>query len=374
MKSLNNHLLAWITGLGLGLFSQVGVHAETVPAPASGDIFIGFRASGGDGASNSYLIKVGTYSQLSAVAAGTTTTLSSLGDVGADLAAVYGADWHSRPDLFWGVFGIGSSASAVVYASRERVSDAVASVTWPTLTDTTRASTFSQVNSVINSIGGYRSSVATANSPYATLQVNFSGAASYQYQVASPGTSDFGSVSQWTGIEGDFGSGVSGTALDLYRFTPSGVSRLGYFKITSSGQIRYTSPSAVTDSDLDGLVDTWEQQYFGNLTSQNGTSDADGDGQSNLDEQVFGTNPASAADAFRLANFARSAGSVAFTFQSIPSRTYQVYYSTDLSASSWQLIDTVSGGATPSSVNYQDTNPARIANSKGFYRIAVVAP
>jgi hypothetical protein len=44
------------------------------------------------------------------------------------------------------------------------------------------------------------------------------------------------------------------------------------------------------DSDSDGLVDTWELQYFGNL-SQTGTGDPDGDGLDNLAEEDAGTNP-----------------------------------------------------------------------------------
>jgi len=45
------------------------------------------------------------------------------------------------------------------------------------------------------------------------------------------------------------------------------------------------------DTDSDGLPDSWEITYFGNITSQNGTGDPDGDGQSNLQEYQAGTHP-----------------------------------------------------------------------------------
>ncbi len=49
-------------------------------------------------------------------------------------------------------------------------------------------------------------------------------------------------------------------------------------------------PITMGDSDSDGLVDTWELQYFGNL-AQDGAGDPDGDGLSNTDEQAAGTHP-----------------------------------------------------------------------------------
>jgi uncharacterized repeat protein (TIGR02543 family) len=56
-----------------------------------------------------------------------------------------------------------------------------------------------------------------------------------------------------------------------------------------------TRPATITahfavDSDSDGLPDTWEQQYFGNL-GQSGGEDADSDAVSNLAEYQLGTNP-----------------------------------------------------------------------------------
>jgi hypothetical protein len=46
------------------------------------------------------------------------------------------------------------------------------------------------------------------------------------------------------------------------------------------------------DSDNDGMPDDWEMQYFGSL-DRDGTGDFDGDGISDLDEYLNGTDPAS---------------------------------------------------------------------------------
>ena len=243
ISSTFHRLKTLLLAAALGFTPQAS-HAQNVPNPASGDIFIGFRASDGEGASTSYLVKVATYSQLSGVSVGSSISLSSLGDIASDLSATYGANWSTRANLHWGAFGIGSSASAIIFGSRERNSAVPEPLPWPALGDIARQSTFSQLNSTLNSIGGYRSSAATANSSVATLQTNFSGAASYNYQVATPGTSDFGSVSQWTNIEGNFGAGVSGTSLDLFRITSAGVNRVGSFSISNSGVISFTARSA----------------------------------------------------------------------------------------------------------------------------------
>lgn len=46
------------------------------------------------------------------------------------------------------------------------------------------------------------------------------------------------------------------------------------------------------DSDIDGLRDSWEMQYFGDITSQSGADmGPDADGATNLEEQSAGTNP-----------------------------------------------------------------------------------
>ena len=45
------------------------------------------------------------------------------------------------------------------------------------------------------------------------------------------------------------------------------------------------------DNDGDGLQDEWELSYFVSLSQEDGTGDPDGDGLSNLEEEVLGTDP-----------------------------------------------------------------------------------
>ena len=46
-----------------------------------------------------------------------------------------------------------------------------------------------------------------------------------------------------------------------------------------------------TDTDADGLPDSWELHYFGDLTTSDGTGDFDGDGLNDYYEYLAGTNP-----------------------------------------------------------------------------------
>jgi large repetitive protein len=55
---------------------------------------------------------------------------------------------------------------------------------------------------------------------------------------------------------------------------------------------RMDGRNAVTDdNDGDGLPDLWENTYFGNIFSQNGNGDPDGDGINNAEEYADGTDP-----------------------------------------------------------------------------------
>jgi List-Bact-rpt repeat protein len=85
--------------------------------------------------------------------------------------------------------------------------------------------------------------------------------------------------------------GATGDSLQLSNL--SGTNFGSYTVRLSNGSGSVTSaPAAIwPDSNGNGLPDWWEMQYFGNL-NQTASGDFDGDGVSNFDEYVEGTNPA----------------------------------------------------------------------------------
>lgn len=337
--------LGVLAGLAIPITSLT---AAPIPAPVAGELYLAFRAGGRDGASDSYIIKLGADTTFRNAAAGTSFPVSGLGNIAADLTSSYGPDWNTRDDLFWGIFGVRSSASSIVYASRERSPAAAESIAWNALDLISRNSTASQITSVLESIGGYKGREATANSAVATFQANGSNASSYAKQVATPGTTDFGSLSEWSSVEGNFGGGASATALDLYRIAGSGVTRVGKFTISNAGVVTFTAPAAAPTN-----VDT------------------DGDGQPDSEEALAGTNPADPSDFFRIQSVVLSSSAATVTFNTVPARGYKVYYREDLGVGSWELIGEVTGGASPEFYQFVDTDPVRKARPRGFYKIGV---
>jgi hypothetical protein len=63
----------------------------------------------------------------------------------------------------------------------------------------------------------------------------------------------------------------------------------------NSGSITSAPAMLWIDSDGNHLPDSWEMTYFGGLLGQNSTADYDGDGVSNLQEFLDGTNPTNSA-------------------------------------------------------------------------------
>jgi hypothetical protein len=223
--------------------------AAVVATPQNNDIFLGFRASGNLGATTSYLVNLGQYSQFRDLTPGASISLSSLGNIGADLVANFGANWNTRNDLFWGVFGVSNTANPTVYASRES-----SGADWPTLDQISRGVTASNIVSVLQGTNGYQGRESTANSAFAVIQPNSGNASSYNKQVATGGTNDFGSLSEWSSIEDDFGGGTAGTALELYRIGTLGVTNPGAFTISDTGLVGFTAAIPEPSSYLLGMT------------------------------------------------------------------------------------------------------------------------
>jgi Tol biopolymer transport system component len=91
----------------------------------------------------------------------------------------------------------------------------------------------------------------------------------------------------------------------------------------------------VGDSDNDGMDDDWEVAHFDNL-SRDGTDDADGDGQTDRQEFISGTDPTNAGSVLRVLTITpMGGGSTTVVWSAVPNQNYVVQYKDSLAAANW---------------------------------------
>ncbi len=122
------------------------------------------------------------------------------------------------------------------------------------------------------------------------------------------------------------------------------------------------------DSDADGLPDNWERVFFGNLEG-GGSADGDGDGQTNWEEFIAGTNPVDASSILRLAPLVEttSEGYKFIAWAHNPNRTYTVQYKTNLTDPEWLSLSGAHGSYRNSLGFFDLTTNA----TQRFYRVLV---
>ncbi len=217
-----------------------GSTARAVLSYTAGDLFLGFRASGGTGATQDYLVNIGQLSQFS-LQNGASFSLS-LGNIGADLTSLYGADWNTRSDVFWSVSGTDYDGGAVIvptlYATKPRnfADLGTPSTPWKGRSTSLQTSTASQFQAL--HIYYTQNGTATVNSAAATFQ---DASADNSYAFFTAQALDF---DVWQTIEGSFLNGASGTVLDYYKIDPvfnQNAARLGIFTINNAGTVTFTA-------------------------------------------------------------------------------------------------------------------------------------
>lgn len=131
--------------------------------------------------------------------------------------------------------------------------------------------------------------------------------------------------------------------------------------------------AAGADTDHDGLPDAWELQHFGTLAT-GPNDDPDGDGMSNLQEYLAGTDPKSAASSLQITDISAPAPGTAvkLTWTSVTNRFYNVYELLDITAGPG--FDSGLGTITPDG---PVTTSRLVTNTNApnrFYRVRAFRP
>jgi hypothetical protein len=122
------------------------------------------------------------------------------------------------------------------------------------------------------------------------------------------------------------------------------------------------------DTDGDGLPDWWESQYFGSSTAAVPSDDSDGDGLTNAQEFLAGTDPRSGASALRVSGVAGNPSSILIDFPSVFGKSYQLEYKNDLSATTWISL----GTPIPGTGAIVEASDSSAAGTFRFYRVRLL--
>jgi hypothetical protein len=212
------------TLLAIASAGLMASHADAALVDYSrGNLLLGFYTTG-NGSGFDYVVNLGP---AAGFRDGTTNGLLSINGIDADLDSIFGGDWNTRDDVFWGIFG----ASGTSTLTGGLINDPAATnyATKPQLTlgehqlGFSRNSASSQQTNAggkINSAGtAFKNAInSTANNPVGVVQTLPSND-SFASFITNGGLTNFASFDN---AMGNFGAGASGTALDLFRMAPAG--------------------------------------------------------------------------------------------------------------------------------------------------------
>ncbi len=154
----------------------------------------------------------------------------------------------------------------------------------------------------------------------------------------------------------------------------------GYVYSANCGWISLSNAFAYVQTDSfwpgplapDGLPIPWLMTYFG-TTNVNANADPDGDGMSNAQEYLAGTNPNDANSLLRITAYATAPNGTtnALTWTSVLTRFYHVQETISLTAPGWydSGLGLISPDGAFTTRNVADTNAA-----VRFYRVQAVRP
>lgn len=138
-------------------------------------------------------------------------------------------------------------------------------------------------------------------------------------------------------------------------------------KVSSGGMLNLLT---IVDAGNDGLPDWWEKAWPGSMAA-GATGDGDGDGFTNLQEYLSGTDPSAAGSHPDFTGVSRGTGSTAndvvLKFFGAAGITWQVEWSDSLESGAWQALGSPVAGKGEE-IEVSDPG-ALVSSSRRFYRL-----
>ncbi len=171
--------------------------------------------------------------------------------------------------------------------------------------------------------------------------------------------------------------GATNASLSLKSLTTS---QAGYYAVTVSniaGTVVSTAAILtvqMADTNQDGLPDAWVNTNFGNTTAAVAATDSDGDGYTNFQEYLAGTDPLDPASALRITDLHPSGSDVLLSFSAAAGQVYRVESRESLADtnSAWTLRYSFTYGAD-GVVQTLDVSALGAVSSR-FYRVRCGPP
>ncbi|MEI6860994.1 MAG: PEP-CTERM sorting domain-containing protein [Verrucomicrobiota bacterium] len=233
--------------------SAISTQATTVSVGLN-DLVLGFRATGGTGATTNLEINLGNVSNFYGVSGQVTLTGLNV----ADLSSTFGASWNTRSDLLWGVIGTTGNAAgttaggnaiaaSTLWASKSESTLTLQSTPWTQANVSAQQGPANTISTLYNgATASLNGATATGNSATAALLSNsVNGSWSRQ-----EGTVAFGFFTR-SQFENNTNFGSSSiVASDLYQVQPTGgpAVYVGTFALNNNGTLVFgNSPNAVPE-------------------------------------------------------------------------------------------------------------------------------
>jgi Tol biopolymer transport system component len=130
------------------------------------------------------------------------------------------------------------------------------------------------------------------------------------------------------------------------------------------------APDVTQDSDGDGIPDWWMIKYFGHPTGQaydhsRAQDDADGDGFTNYQEFLTGTDPTNPNSYFHL-QISQASPNLLLSWPSVPGKSYQLQFNVDLASPSWMNLGAAVVATSSASLIVTPSQPAV------YYRVIAI--